>query len=66
MNEEAGKTMDTLLQEQRVLQFEIQRRADRFVEMLAGNLRHVSGYRLKKLKRELGDFNMHTGRWKTP
>ena len=32
--------------------------------MLRGRLRHVPAYFLKDLKRELRDFNMHTGQWK--
>jgi hypothetical protein len=33
-------------------------------EMLCGRLLKVSSYELKKLKRELRDFNIHTGVWK--
>lgn len=34
-------------------------------ELLAGRLRKVnSTYYLKQLKRELRDFNIHTGQWK--
>lgn len=35
-------------------------------ELCAGKLRSagVSGYALKKLKRELANYNIHTGRWK--
>lgn len=29
-----------------------------------GNLRRVRSYTLKKLKKQLNDYNMHTGRWK--
>lgn len=32
--------------------------------LLRGRLRHVAGYILKDLKRELRDFNIHTQRWK--
>lgn len=38
--------------------------ANTLADLLEGRLRHVSGYRLAKLKRELRDFNIHTGRWK--
>lgn len=38
--------------------------ADGMADLLCGRLRHVSPYRLEKLKRELRDFNMHTGQWK--
>ncbi len=35
-------------------------------ELCAGKLESagVSGYTLKKLKRELANYNIHTGRWK--
>jgi len=32
--------------------------------LLSGNLHSVSAYRLKQLKKELKDFNMHTEKWK--
>lgn len=32
--------------------------------MLVGRLRCASGYTLQQLKRELRDYNIHTGRWK--
>ena len=38
--------------------------ADSMANMLIGNLRSVSRYRLSKLKKELESYNMHTGRWK--
>ena len=39
--------------------------ADSMARLLAGRLRHVaSGYVLTKLKRELRDWNIHTGSWK--
>lgn len=31
---------------------------------LCGNLKNVSNYNLERLKKELRDFNIHTGRWK--
>jgi hypothetical protein len=44
------------------------RRADRTAEtrarLLPGRLRNVNRYTLEKLKRELRDFNAHTGKWK--
>lgn len=34
-------------------------------EILVGRLRNgVSHYKLKQLKKELENYNMHTGRWK--
>lgn len=43
--------------------------ADRVVwklaKILIGRLRHVpSGWVLRQLKKELADYNMHTGQWK--
>jgi len=34
-------------------------------ENLAGRLRHVSHSKLRRLKRELSQFNAHTGKWKS-
>ncbi|MEN6431293.1 MAG: hypothetical protein ABFD06_00130 [Smithella sp.] len=31
--------------------------------MLQGRLRKVSTYKLSQLKRELREFNIHTGKW---
>lgn len=44
----------------------ISRHTERFAEMLnrPGNLRRVSAWELKKMKRELDNFDMRTGRWK--
>lgn len=33
-------------------------------DLIRGRLRNVSSYRLASLKRELRDFNIHTGTWK--
>lgn len=38
--------------------------ANDMADMLDGRLRKVSGFRLAKLKRQLRDFNIHTGEWK--
>jgi len=38
--------------------------ANDMADMLDGRLKKVSSYRLAKLKRQLRDFNMHTGEWK--
>lgn len=38
--------------------------ANDMADMLDGRLRKVSGYKLAKLKRQLRDFNIHTGEWK--
>jgi hypothetical protein len=38
--------------------------ANDIAEVLHGRLRKVSDWNLKKLKAELKNYNMHTGRWK--
>lgn len=38
--------------------------ANGMAELLVGRLRKVSPVYLEKLKRELRDYNIHTGRWK--
>ena len=38
--------------------------ADSMACLLAGNMRSVSSYHLRRLKKELSSYNMHTGRWK--
>lgn len=47
---------------------EVNRAADSMANSMAtileGRLKHVSSWTLKSLKRELRDFNIHTGHWK--
>lgn len=38
--------------------------AELMARLLRGNLRHVSQSVLADLKKELRDFNIHTGKWK--
>jgi hypothetical protein len=38
--------------------------ANDIAKVLHGRLRKVSTWHLKKLKAELKNYNMHTGRWK--
>ena len=38
--------------------------ADSIASILPGRLRHVSCGTLEKIKKELRDFNAHTGQWK--
>ena len=38
--------------------------ATSFAELLEGRLNKVSSWRLKKLKKELQNFNAKTGEWK--
>lgn len=39
--------------------------ATRMAGMIRRRLRHVPSYILKDLKKELRDFNIHTGQWKS-
>lgn len=48
----------------RMLNRAVDRQANNLADLLAGRLKNVSEYHLKKLKKELRDFNIHTGRWK--
>jgi len=38
--------------------------ADDMARLLDGRLRHVSPYTLKRMKRQLKNFNIQTGQWK--
>ena len=38
--------------------------ADSMARMLTGRLSKVNSYTLTQLKKELRDFNMHTGTWR--
>lgn len=38
--------------------------AKRMAALLPGRLRHCNGADLKKLKEELRDYNIHTGKWR--
>lgn len=38
--------------------------ANQMAEMLNGRLKCVSSHHLARLKRQLRDFNIHTGKWK--
>ena len=46
------------------VQNEMKHSAATMARLLQGNLRHVPSHVLTNLKRELRDFNMHTGSWK--
>lgn len=56
--------MDAAVKEAERTNALIDRFVNRFAEFLVGRLRQVSGYKLKRLKMELRDFNMHTQSWK--
>lgn len=38
--------------------------AQQMGRLLQGRLKNISPYVLEQLKRELRDFNMHTGKWR--
>lgn len=38
--------------------------ANEMADIIQGRLRKVSTWKLKKLKRELSQFNANTGKWK--
>lgn len=38
--------------------------ANAMADLLDGRLKRVSRYRLARLKKQLRDFNIHTGLWK--
>lgn len=52
------------LDEARQVQRAVENQGNSMLDLLAGNLRSLSPYRLERLKRELRDFNMTTKRWK--
>ena len=39
--------------------------AQRMASLCVGRLRHVGKWTLQRLKRELSQFNAHTGEWKS-
>lgn len=39
--------------------------ANTIADILVGRLRKVNHYHLKRLKKELSQYNAHTGEWKT-
>lgn len=52
------------LDQARMLNRALDNQADSMAHLLVGRLRNLSPYRLSALKRELRDYNIHTGRWK--
>jgi hypothetical protein len=52
------------LREHREAQSAIQRSAQSMALLLAGNLHHCYPAVLKRLKDELRNYNVHTGKWK--
>lgn len=65
MTENAHDLMRRALYEVREVNRAADSAAESMAELLHGRLRHVSHHQLARLKRELRDFNMHTGEWKS-
>lgn len=53
-----------IVQEHRSLNRAVQSNADSLADLLSDNLRHVSSYHLKRIKKLLSAFDAHTGQWK--
>lgn len=60
----AFDTMRRALREAELTQAAADEQAAAMASLLVGRLRHCGEYALKRLKRELRDFNIHTGTWK--
>lgn len=64
MMDNAFDTMVAALEQARAVQKAADDQARKMAWMLDGRLRHVDAWTLKRLKRELRDFNINTGEWK--
>lgn len=53
------------LEQARALNRAVDSQCNALVDLLEGRLRKASPCRLARLKRELRDYNIHTGRWNT-
>lgn len=62
--ENAFDAIRVAVQAARVLNQSVDNQANALADLLDGRLRHVTSYRLKKLKAQLREFNAHTGEWK--
>lgn len=51
------------LQEAKSVHYLVEQNANQMARLLDGHLRSVSHYTLSKLKKQLRDFNIHTGKW---
>jgi hypothetical protein len=56
--------MSNAISEAESLMKSVDKATESMAKLMVGRMRKVSCYRLKKLKRELKDFNMHTCKWK--
>jgi hypothetical protein len=60
----AQESLQELINETKRLDYAVEKNADMMGRLLVGKLHHVSAWHLRKLKRELARWNMHTGKWK--
>lgn len=63
MNDPFKEIREALYEAER-LKRACERSANDMAMLLKGNLRSVSGWNVKDLKKELRDFNMRTMKWK--
>ena len=63
MSEHPWSTLREALVETQRLQNALDAKSDDMAGMLEGRLRKVSSWKLKRLKKELSQFNARTGRW---
>ena len=61
---DAYENLDALILEQRRLKNAVLKNAELMTLLISGDLRNLSAYPLRKLKKELKNYNIHTGRWK--
>ena len=60
----AFDTMREAVRQAKMVNDAVDSQVNTLVDLLEGRLRHVSGYRLARLKRALQDFNAHSRTWK--
>ena len=58
------QAVQQLVSEARRLQNASEQYAEQIGTLLVGNLKRVGGSTLAQLKKELANYNIHTGRWK--
>ena len=61
--ENAFDTIKQAVDDARILNAAVDRQSTQLAQLLVGRLRHVGGWTLKDLKKELQRFNMRTGEW---
>ncbi len=60
----AREKVKELIRQQRAMDIATQENAHVFATLLVGRLKHCYPSVLVKLKKELANYNMHTGEWK--